>query len=267
MATEAQQSLIDAIRAALADDAEVEAAWLAGSLGAGGGDAFSDVDILALTPTGRASEVARCYAANPAAIAPTVLVNTLFGRVVSAVTDDWCRFDLSFVEASELARYDRGRLTPLFNRTGLEPANGPAPPHRIDPAQLATTVAEFYRILGLSVVGLGRAEYIICLSGQELLRRMILDLMLDENGVGANDRGGALRRNPFLTEAQRAELAALPDVKADHDGIVAGNLALAAIFLPRARRLAARIGASWPAALEVATRDHLRRHLGVDLPI
>lgn len=267
MASEAQQSLIDAIRAALSDDPEVEAAWLAGSLGAGGGDAFSDVDILALTPSGRAFDVARRYAANPSAIAPTVLVNILFARVVSAVTDDWRRFDLSFVEPGELARYDRARLAPLFNRTGHEPPKGGTPPHRIDPAQLAATIAEFYRVLGLSVVGLGRAEYIVCLSGQELLRRMILDLMLDENGVRPNDRGGALRRNPLLTEAQRAELAALPAVKADHEGILAGNLALAAIFLPRARRLAAHIGAPWPSALETATRDHLRRHLGVDLPI
>ena len=177
------------------------------------------------------------------------------------------RVDPRGVEPGELARYDRARLAPLFNRTGHEPPKGGTPPHRIDPAQLAATIAEFYRVLGLSVVGLGRAEYIVCLSGQELLRRMILDLMLDENGVRPNDRGGALRRNPLLTEAQRAELAALPAVKADHEGILAGNLALAAIFLPRARRLAAHIGAPWPSALETATRDHLRRHLGVDLPI
>lgn len=266
MATEAQQSLIATIREVLSDDPEVDAAWLAGSLGADRGDAFSDVDVLVLAPTGRAADLARRYAAGPSAITPTVLVNTLFGRVVSAVADDWRRFDLTFVEPAELVRYDGARLTPLFNRTDHVPPVGQTPPHRVDPAQLAATIAEFYRVLGLSVVCLGRAEYIICLSGQELLRRMIVDLMLDENGVGPADRGGALRRNPFLTETQRAELAALPAVSADHDGILAGNLALAAIFTPRARRLATDVGAAWPSALEAATRAHLRRHLGVDLP-
>src|SRR4051812_30312356 len=98
MPTPAQQDLIDAIRRALSADADVEAAWLAGSLGAGGGDAFSDVDILALTAERRVGEVVARYGADLSAIAPTVLVNTLFGRVVSVVTDDWRRFDLSFVQ-------------------------------------------------------------------------------------------------------------------------------------------------------------------------
>src|SRR3954468_11752878 len=101
MVTDAQQGLIDAVQRCLAADSEIEAAWLAGSLGAGGGDTFSDVDILALTPAGRAGEAARRYAADLTAIAPTVLVMTLYGRVVSAVTDDWRRFDLSFVEPGE----------------------------------------------------------------------------------------------------------------------------------------------------------------------
>ena len=266
MVTDVQQGLIDAIHAALAADTDVEAAWLAGSLGAGAGDAYSDVDILALAPTGRASAVAARYAADLSVIAPTVLVNILFGRVVTAVTDDWRRFDLSFVEPGDLGRYDAGRLTQLFNRGAQKPPRGGAPPHRIDPTKLADSIAEFYRILGLSVVGLGRREYIVSLSGHELMRRMILDLMLDENGVGVLERGGALKRNPLLTAEQRAELAALQPVTPDHDGVLAGNLALAAIFFPRARRLATAVGVTWPDALEAATRAHLRRNLGVELP-
>lgn len=266
MVTDLQKGLIDAIHAALAADADIEAAWLAGSLGSGGGDAYSDVDVLALTSDGQASVVAARYAADLSLIAPAVLVNTLFGRVVSAVTDDWRRFDLSFVEPGDLARYDGGRLTRLFNRGVHEPPLAEPVPHRLDPLRLLASVTEFYRILGLSVVGLGRREYIVSLSGQELMRRMIVDLMLDENGVGVFERGGALRRNPLLTADQRAELASLGAVTPDHDGILAGNLALAAIFFPRARRLAAAVGATWPEALEGATRAHLRRNLGVELP-
>jgi len=265
MITDAQRGLIDAIQACLSVDPEVEAAWLAGSLGAGGGDAFSDVDVLALTPADRAGDVAARYAGDLSAIAPTVLVMTLFGRVVSAVTDDWRRFDLSFVEPGELARHDRDRLVPLFNRSSLEPPAGNTPPHRIDPAQLSRTIAEFFRILGLSVVGLGREEYVVSLSGQELLRRILVDLMLDENGVSQAERGGALKRNPLLTAEQRAELLALPPGRTDREGILASNAALAAAFLPRARRLAAKVGAEWPSALEAATRAHLLRHLGVVL--
>jgi len=45
--------------------------------------------------------------------------------------------------------------------------------------------------------------------------------------------------------------------------LIAANLALAAIFLPRARRLAAQTGMTWPTAFEAATRRHLKERLGV----
>lgn len=266
MTTETQAALIDTIRSVLSADPDVEAAWVAGSLGAGGGDAFSDVDILIMAPAGCASEVAKRYAGDLSAIASTVLVNLLFGRVVSAVADDWRRFDLSFVEPGELVRYDRNRLTSLFNRTEHEPPAGNTRPHRVDPEALGKAIAEFWRVLGLSVVGVGREEYIVCLSGQELMRRIIVDVMLDENGVGVAERGGALKRNPLLSAGQRAELDALAPVHADRAGILAGNAALTAIFLPRARRLAASVGATWPDALEAATRAHILRNLGQTLP-
>jgi hypothetical protein len=266
MITDAQRDLVAAIEACLHADPDIEAAWLAGSLGMGGGDAFSDVDVLVLTAHGRVADVVQRYGADLSGIAPAVLVNILFGRVLSVVTDDWRRFDLSFVQGAELDRYDRARLTPMFNRTGREPPLLAPTPYQPRPDDLTRVVEEFFRVQGLGVVGLGRREYVVCLSGIELLRKMTVDLMLDENGVGPAERGGALRRNPMLTAEQRAELAALAPVPADHDGVLAANLALAAIFLPRARRLAQRIGALWPRALEAATQAHLAKHLGVQLP-
>lgn len=266
MTTVPQRELIAAIEACLSADPDIEAAWLAGSLGAGRGDAFSDVDVLVLTAQGRVADVVKRYGADLSGIAPTVLVNTLFGRVLSVVTEDWSRFDLSFVEGAELDRYDRARLTPMFNRGGREPPVQPPSTYCPRPDDLTRMIEEFLRVQGLGVVGLGRGEYVVCLSGGELLRKMTVDLMLDENGVGPGERGGALRRNPMLTAEQRAELAGLPPVAADHDTILSANLALAAIFLPRARRLAQRIGATWPQALEAATRAHLAKHLGVQLP-
>jgi hypothetical protein len=105
--TEDQQALLDAIVRALEADTAVDAAWLAGSLGVGGGDAYSDVDVLVLTE--RAGDTVARYAADLSAIAPTVLIGVVYGRVVHAVTPDWRRFDLSFVQPSELGRYDARR--------------------------------------------------------------------------------------------------------------------------------------------------------------
>ncbi|HEY5107695.1 MAG TPA: hypothetical protein VII73_13155 [Caulobacteraceae bacterium] len=114
-------------------------------------------------------------------------------------------------------------------------------------------------------MGIGREEYVLGLTGVDLLRRMTIDLMLEENGVGPVERGGALHRNPLLSPDQRRALEDLAPVAAAGGGIIAANVALAKIFLPRARRLAGRIGMVWPEAFEAATRRHLRDRLGVSL--
>jgi hypothetical protein len=262
--TAEQEDLLGAIRRVLEGDPEIEAAWLGGSLGQDAGDAFSDVDVVALVAGRPAAEVGARYARDVMAIAEPALVQPLFGaRVLNVVTADWRRFDISFVEAAELGRFDATRLTALFNRGERSPPRGAKAPYRATPESILPLVIEFLRVLGLLVVTLGREEYMLGLSGLEILRRLTVDLMLEENGVGPADRGGALHRNPFLTAEQRAELASLPPAVADRQGLIAANQMLSAIFLPRARRIAADVGATWPAAFEAATRRHLEARLGV----
>jgi len=260
-----QQDLLDAIGRVLEADPEIEAAWLAGSLGRGGGDAFSDVDIVALVARGPAEAGLR-YARGVAAIAEPALVQPLFGgRILNVVTTSWGRFDISFVEPGELARFDADRLTPLFNRGDRLPPRGNGASYRPAPETVLRLVNEYLRVLGLLVVALGREEYGLGLNGVDILRRITVDLMLEENAVHPADRGGALRRNPLLTPDQRRELEALAPVAADRPGLIAANVALAAIFLPRARRLAAEIGMTWPSVLEAATRRHLKERLGLSI--
>jgi hypothetical protein len=182
------------------------------------------------------------------------------------VTTEWARFDLSFIEPGELARFEAAHLRELFNRGDRSPSAPPAKPYRVSPETLRKLVNEFLRVLGLSVVGAGREEWLVALSGIDILRRLTLELMLEENGVSPVERGGALRRNPLLAPDQRKELEALNPVRADRAGVINANSELAAIFLPRARRLADRIGMDWPHILERATREHLRTRLGVVMP-
>ena len=73
--TAEQQALIEAIHRALAADDDVEAVWLAGSLGRGRGDAFSDVDVLVLAADGQLNSLmAARYAGDLSAIATPLLV-------------------------------------------------------------------------------------------------------------------------------------------------------------------------------------------------
>lgn len=260
MPTPAQQQLIDRATALLQSDPRIEAAWLAGSLGAGTGDEWSDVDLLVLVAEGTFAEASAAIAARVDEIAPTVLVNRVHGIVINAVTEDWQRFDISFTEASGLVGYNADRLQPLFNRSGHEPPHKqPEPP----PLRVTALATEFLRILGLMPVVVGRSEYQLALTGQEHMRRLTFELFMDMNGVPVAERGGALKRNPLLTPDQRAALAALPATGPTREGAIAGNLAWARLFLPAARAYAAREGADWPDRLEAATRRRLAADLGV----
>lgn len=266
--TSEQQVLIDAISDVLEADNEIEAAWLSGSLGRGAGDAFSDVDVTTLVvPTAPPESVGRRYLQTAASIAPPLLVNALFGaRVVSVVTSDWARFDLSFLGVGELARLDANRVRLLFNKGGHAPPAHPRTPYAPSAQTVRGLANEFLRVLGLLVVADGRREWLLALSGTDILRRLTIDLMLEANGVSPEDRGGALRRNPFLTADQRRALEGLPPVAANRESLFEANRELARLFLPLARRLADKTGAAWPVEFEAATRRHLNDRLGLILP-
>ncbi|HWD28246.1 MAG TPA: hypothetical protein VG387_13835 [Rhizomicrobium sp.] len=258
--TAQQAVLIAAIQRVLEADPRIAALWLAGSLGGGGGDAFSDVDMLVLCEDGKIAETAAHYVKGVAAIAAPILINPLFGgRIVNVVTKDWQRFDLVFVEAESLPRYNANELTPLFNRGTHGPPRDQRPPHRTDPAALRKTVQEFLRIFGTAAVVYGRGEHLVTQTGIGMLRGLVIELMLEENGLGPAERGGALHLNTLLTGDQRRALEALPSAAANRESLLAANRALAALFFPRARALAAKIGMDWPQALEDATRVHLKK--------
>ena len=266
MPTMAQQNLIDGIFQVLKADTRVQAAWLSGSLGRGEGDEYSDVDVLVLVADGMLAETARAYVENPNAIAEAVLISPLFGgMVVNVVTVDWKRFDLSFVDSKNLARFDARHLKALFNKTGLQPPLHPQSAYRPSPEAIAALINEFLRVLGLLTVIVGRDERINAFTGIGHLRRLTIDLMLEDNGLSPADRGGALHLNRLLTLDQRRELEAIPPLSADRESIVAVHIALAKIFLPRARRIASARGVIWPDAFEAATRAHLRRNLTLEI--
>lgn len=261
--TAQQRALIERIEALLRSEPRVSAAYLSGSLGKGQGDAFSDVDILAFVPDGSAAAVSAGLAQRLGEIATPVLVNSLFGgRVLNVVTEDWQRFDIAFAEAKETGFHDATGLKELFNRGGHTLTARHQIAYRTTAEAVRKLVDEFLRVCGLAVVGAGRREYVLMLWGCQLLRQLTTDLMLEENGISPAARGGALHRNPLLTEDQRKELERVPPLVATVDSVMAAQTYLMSIFLPRAKRVAAEIGMEWPTAFEEATRRHLELHLG-----
>jgi predicted nucleotidyltransferase len=259
MHTQAQRDVFERVSTLLRARDEVEALWLSGSLGIGEGDEFSDVDFLVLTPPDKIAALPEALKAQMRDEFRTVFVNDIFGRVMNFITPDWTRFDLNLVTPQDLGRFDSAMLKPVFNKGPHAPPSLPHTAYRPHPLAVEKLCTEFLRVLGLSAVGLGRGEFDVLLSGLDHLRRMTIDVMLEENAVPPAKRGGALNRYPFLNAEQRAALASIPPAGADRISIVAAHEAFARIFIPRAKALSTRIGAAWPQAFEEATRVSLNR--------
>ncbi|HEX5414974.1 MAG TPA: nucleotidyltransferase domain-containing protein [Chloroflexota bacterium] len=254
----AQRTLLERIVAALAADERCLAAWLGGSLARDEGDAFSDVDVGVAIDDPCAPD----FLANLDSLVDRMTA-TVFKRsarlgdttVLTAITPDWQRFDISVELSSNIGRPLAYPRVVLFDRGGIQERFGPlTPAPSVPPERLRWLVEEFWRVLGLFVVVAGRGEYLVAVDGVMLLRRYLIDLMLLENGAR---RGGALHLNKFLTSDQRRVLEALPPLSPSRESVIASNLAYARAFRPLARRLAAQHGLSYPEEFEKATIAHV----------
>jgi hypothetical protein len=233
-----RDELIGALTEVFSARPEVVDVALDGSLGRGGGDDMSDVDLAVTVADDHVAAVTRAVPDIVRSVCDPVLVRQL-PFVTLVVTREWLRLDVAVRPTT--------------------PVSFPSP----DDAEAALqTVEEFLRCLGLLPVGWARREWVGGVLGTSLMLGLLTDLMQAENGT--RRFGGALTVSERLTPEQRDVIAALPPLHADGDAIVAVQRGLARDFLPRARRLATTLGFDYPDALEVALLEHLGRH-GVEL--
>lgn len=261
-------ALIAQLAEALAADKRIRGAWLSGSLGQGAGDEHSDVDIVAEIAESDRAACLTDYSRPRPGMPETVHTQVIHGRILTAIAANWERFDLMFLTAGEMSRIDGGSLKHLLgDAAATPPAHTPAPPHAQDAAaavRIEATTSEFLRVLGLTVVVISREEWLVAQQGVELLRKMLIDTMLEENRVPPSARG-VKRLNPFLTQEQRMLLESLTPPAARREPLLAANAELARIFLARAKPLAAARGAKWPQAFEDSTRRHLKSALALEI--
>lgn len=259
-----QQDIIAAAKTAFADDEAVRGLFLSGSFGRGTEDEWSDVDLLAIVGKPDQRGVADRFRLALNDLAPLVYWNELDrgGLLINVVTEDWLRCDLNMVEPNALGQKARDIIIPLIDRDGVF-AGLPEtlPPKTPNPNALRYQINEFIRVLGLMPVVVGRGEYLTGVMGNGLLRGLLTDLfMLD---VNLPDPGGILHMSKLLPEEQIRIMSELPFPGAKRDEIVSANLAVAKVFMPRAKAMAERLGVEWPDAFEAATRRVLREKLGV----
>ena len=264
-----QQSLIGNIVNELSSDQRVMAAWLAGSLGRGAGDEFSDVDVWLIV----GDEDRDAFVEEWPKLAERISVTVLRQRVEAGltvvfnhITADWSRFDVSIGAPADVQSRSASTLALLFDKVGLQQSLRPSgEPLAPSPRRVAAMTTEFLRVLGLLPVVLGREEYVVAASGASLLRTLVIQLMVED--VAVEDRGGALHLAGLLPPQRLAALAALPAIEATRESAVATHLACAHLFLPLARDLCARVGVEWPTDLELAARSHLSRALHLEVAV
>ncbi|MCY4059124.1 MAG: nucleotidyltransferase domain-containing protein [Gammaproteobacteria bacterium] len=259
-----QADLIALLAQWLKSQRAVAGAFLGGSFGRGDADDYSDVDIYVVTAeSAQIRTVANALADGLDKVTSILFSKTLpNARTINAITTEWLRFDLTVVSPPELAFLAKSELEPLFDRSGaLETIrHSDQQPPTPTPDHLLDIVNEFIRVLGLTVVVKGRDDVVVAQNGVELLRGMLIRVMVMENRP--QFRRGVLALRQDLTTDQFTVLAALPPLKANWPSIFARTAAISREFLPRARRLAAELGAAWPEEFERVTRAHLGKQIG-----
>lgn len=261
-----RDELLDAATEAARADPRVLAFLLTGSLAAGEGDAHSDLDTVLVVAPGDLPELTAEARPWVEALTEVILWKQVYPPypLFHAITPEWLRFDLT-IAAPDRVNLSRDRARPLLDRAGIYDALPAHPPARpLKPEAVLRIVEEFLRIAALASVAVGRADYVGAVSGIGLLRGLLIDLMVAEQNPVVPPGAKSLAR--VLPANDVAVLTGLPNPAPTREAVLEANVALAAIFLPRARRLAERTGLQWPDRLEAACRAHLRRELGVELP-
>jgi len=256
-----QKTLIARVVDGFGGDPRLAALFLSGSFGTGTADAFSDVDLLAIADPADHEALAADWRRALEAIAPIVHYNRLpHALVLNAITDDWLRIDLHIANRDHLAHAAQDSLKPLVDRNKLYATLRPETPEPArNPGRLGWMVGEFIRILGLTPVAIGRNEVELMTVGNTFLRRFLTDLLTIE--VNPRIPGGMLHLSRVLDPGRMAVLASVPLPQLSADSAIESNLALARVFMPRAKALCASLGVAWPSTFESATRRNLQRAL------
>ena len=247
-------------------DSRVAALFLGGSLGAGRGDIYSDVDlILVAVPEHHAALTAevRSWADE---ITELVIWRPPYPGLplFMAVTKEWHRFDISVTVPGRVTGSKAG-VKPLVDHADVwATLPDQLPPQPMPAAQLEALIEETMRILGLLPLAIGREEYAVSVTGVGLLRANLITLMIAEGEPPLPP--GAMGLRNVISPQDFGYLTDQPGVAAARDSVITASLDYAGQFLARARALAAKVGAIWPDKLETALRERLRRELQIELP-
>ncbi|MDP5086912.1 MAG: aminoglycoside 6-adenylyltransferase [Yoonia sp.] len=262
-----REDVIETIKTATIDVPDIRALFLGGSYGNGMADAFSDIDFVLVAQDGATDAISEVWRK---AVGQTGTIVLWWDRktvpvLINAITTDWTRTDVLILKEDQLAQYAQNMLIPLFDHDGLfERLPDKLPEAAPQIGKWRYQFEDFIRILGLLHLAVGREEYINGVLGIFHLRNYLVELLIAQ--TNAPNRGGVLHLNRLLTEEQKDLLTSLPPPRPERDAMIAAHLAYAQAYLPRARRMADRLGVDWPEDFEAATWAQLKTALSITRP-
>lgn len=254
-----RQTLTHAVSAALADDPSTRAVFLTGSFGRGEADDFSDVDLLVIVDEPDLDGLVGRWPDLRTRISPHLFervrqfgTTTLFNQI----TADWVRYDVTITTRDSLDGRSQRTLRPIHDPLGLYDAL-PKSGRLTEPSAdvVRDLVPEFYRVLALLPVVLGREDYVVGRQGADLLHAMLIRALIET--VEVLDRGGALHLQRLLTPEQYAIAAGVPAISATKESVLDVHRYCADAFALVARDLCARTGVPWPDQWVAAVTAHV----------
>jgi predicted nucleotidyltransferase len=273
--TVAQEAFIQHAREVLAVDERVLAAYLVGGFATGTADAWSDVDLQVVVTDEAVEGLRTSWPELAGRLAPLANVKPFqFAIGGVCITPSWLHFDVVFHGRSEVDPMKVEGMSPLLDKAGLLPDRPvPRPDRRQAPFFPEAAVDMFLYMLGNMVSVVGRNEPVPATNGVIMVRDIALvGLFLAEQGWRGTREHSAGNPFPFtkrlrgyLADEQNALLGSLPPLSPTIDSAIDGYVALARIFLPRARRLAEKTGHPWPQAYEDASVAYFEHSLGVQI--
>ncbi len=242
------ESLIGQVRSVARSEPGVVALLLTGSRAQGVHDDFSDVDFVLVAKEGRVVEVADRWAARRPFANDLAYDNRLDlpGSVLfNQTTTARMRFDVVVTTEPDLGRRSQATVRALHDPTGLYarlPESNMPPEPTAEVAE--RLVPEFFRVLSLTSVVLGREDYAVGVSGAMLLRSMLIEALSQR--VSVEDRGGVLHLKRLLAPQDYRVVTGIPPIEATRESVAQANRYCAQHFIAAARELCDRTGYPWP---------------------
>ena len=257
------QAALEQLTILLQSDPRIRAAWLAGSLGRGDADRYSDIDLHVVLAEADLAAFQAGVEEWLGAWRPLVLCNLLFdGKMVNALTADGVRIDL-WPHTEERISLQPGKGRVLHDPAGLihfdlAPV---APDERAIAAGLEAQIKEFWRCIALTPVVLGRDEKIVAVQGLSVEVGLLTNILIAGGRIERD--AGVKKLNRFLPEQARVAIEqALTLDGLTIASLARAHLALAQIVAEHGPAIAASHGFAYPSALEAAVLRFVHAEIG-----